>query len=79
MTTNITFVTDCPQAARPPRFFVTATENIVEPHILAGDYLLIDPDAQPVAGKLVLIGESLERWNGQAGVSGVAVSVNREM
>jgi len=79
MINNITLDTDCPQVARPPRFFVTATETILEPHILAGDYLLIDPDAQPVAGKLVLIGESLERWNGQAGVSGVAVSVNREM
>ncbi len=51
----------------------------MEPYILAGDHLLIDPGAQPVAGKLVLIGESLERWSGQAGISGVAISVNREM
>lgn len=76
---NITFETNCPQVARPPLFFVTATSSIDGRNLTEGDHVLIDPEAVPVAGKLVLVGESLEDWSGQAGIAGVAVSVSREM
>ena len=76
---NISLETTCPQLARPPQFFVTATANITGRNVKEGDHVLIDPEAIPVAGKLVLVGESLEEWNGQAGIAGVAVSVSREM
>ena len=79
MTANITYDSECPQAARLPNFFVTALDDILPPSVLAGDHLVIDPDALPTDGNLVLVGERLEQWRNQVGIAGVAVSVSREM
>jgi hypothetical protein len=79
MNANITLDSECPQAARLPKFFVTALEDIKPPYVVAGDHLMIDPDAMPTDGKLVMIGERIEPWSNQIGIAGVAVYISREM
>jgi hypothetical protein len=62
------------------RFFVTATQHIGD-KILKGDHVLIDSDATPTVGKLVLIGDHqrgrIEKWDGKSAVAGVAMQANR--
>jgi hypothetical protein len=46
------------------RFFVTALCLIGE-KFKKGDCLLVDPDKRPQHGKLVVVGNNIERWHGQ--------------
>ena len=58
-------------------FFVTATKEIKTPMrvIEPGMYVCIDPSAKPNDDRMVLVGQNLERWNGQADIRGVAIGV----
>lgn len=57
-----------------PKFSVRALEPIQGQYSLIkpGDFILIDPDVSGADGKLVLVGQRLEPWSGQQGISGVA-------
>ena len=62
-------------------FFITATapiealEHVIEP----GAHILIATDIEPAAGRMVLVGERLEPWCGQASIRGVATMLYEEM
>jgi hypothetical protein len=64
------------------QFFVTATQDIGD-NIFKGDHVLIDPDATPTLGKLVLIGDHqrgrIEKWDGKSAVAGAAMQANRKV
>lgn len=63
-----------PVVPRLPTFTVKALEQIQGQYrlIKPGDFVLIDPVAPCVAGRLVLTGQRLEPWCGQQGIDGVA-------
>lgn len=62
-------------------FFVMATKPIETPKrvIEPGTYILIQPDAKPVKGRLVLVGARLEPWNAQPDIRGVATMTYETM
>jgi hypothetical protein len=53
-------------------FWVMALQDIGE-KIKKGFHVLIDPDAIPTLTDFVLVGDSLEHWQGQTGSRGVVV------
>jgi len=57
-------------------FFVTATKEIrTSKHVIEpGMYVCIDPGAKPSDDRMVLVGQNLERWNGQADIRGVMIA-----
>lgn len=62
------------------RFFVTATKPIQAKFLInPGDHILIDPDRLPEPGKMVLIEDRFEWWNGQHDIRGVAISVESDI
>lgn len=38
-----------------------------------GNFVLIDPEATPADGKMILVGDRLELWSGQSDISGVLI------
>lgn len=58
-------------------FWVTALHDIGE-KIKKGFDVLIDPDAIPGLTDFVLVGNNLERWQGQTGSRGVVVLAGEE-
>jgi hypothetical protein len=46
--------------------------------IQPGTHILIDTDADPTEGRMVMVNMSLVPWNGQAGVMGVATMTYEE-
>lgn len=73
---NVTINDDCHIYEKPPLFWVEAIADIEGNHrpIAIGDCLLIDPVAQPSEGKLVLVGQNIEPFSGQA-VDGVVTKL----
>lgn len=62
------------------RFFVTAIQPMQAAFLInPGDHILIDPDKLPEPGKMVLIGNHLEWWEGQQDIRGVAVKVEKDI
>lgn len=61
------------------QFYVTANRNftIGNREILEGDSLLVDPNKSPIESSLVLVGNQVEKWAGQAQVLGVVVKLSR--
>ncbi|NMG32369.1 hypothetical protein [Aromatoleum evansii] len=63
-------------------FYVTLTAQVVIPNgrqLFAGDDLLIDPNLEPTEKSLVLVGSTVEPWDGQSDIRGVVVRVSREV
>jgi len=77
---NITRNTDHPNIQRPPCFWVEVTQPLQSRKrlIQPGEFIAIDPNGTPTDGRLVLIGDRLEMWNGQDHVEGVAVLMSTE-
>ena len=67
--------------ARDPErcYFVRALHDIEHPKakrkIIEGQFVCIDPDATPEDGNWILCGKTLQPWEGQHGISGVATAV----
>lgn len=60
-----------------PGFCLRATRHIETPRrvITPGQLLYIDPSIQPAPGRMVVVGDCLELWAGQAHVRGVLAAV----
>lgn len=74
---NINMGASCPMVTGAPKFYVTATETIVAPqrNILPGEHLLVDPNFEPYAGKMVVVDGRCEPWAHQRAIAGVVVGL----
>lgn len=54
---------------------ITALGRVIEP----GTHVLIATDIEPATGRMVLVGERLEPWCGQACIRGVATMMYEEL